>query len=110
MNFPIPSQSDPHNKLKYVPEETRKKFIGQKIPSYKEFLELAVTYNKTIVFDLAQPPAGHPYYVGDVVELVANITLQSGIRQEQVGVVVVFVQEVTDDISFPLGKHITHQH
>ncbi|XP_071798587.1 glycerophosphodiester phosphodiesterase domain-containing protein 5-like isoform X1 [Asterias amurensis] len=77
-------KSDPHNKLKYVPEETRKKFIGQKIPSYKEFLELAVMYNKTIVFDLAHPPAGHPYYAGDVVELVVNITLQSGIKQDKV--------------------------
>ncbi|XP_038050263.1 glycerophosphodiester phosphodiesterase domain-containing protein 5-like isoform X2 [Patiria miniata] len=76
-------QRDPYHKLKYVPEKTKEKYKQQKIPSFQDFLRLAIQYNKSVVFDLSKPREGH-HFRHNYTQVVVDIILASGIQQEKV--------------------------
>ncbi|XP_071949354.1 glycerophosphodiester phosphodiesterase domain-containing protein 5-like [Antedon mediterranea] len=76
-------ERDPFRTVKSIPDDIKNTFPNQKILKYEELLNIAMMNNKSVLFDIRQPPSYHPYY-STWLELVVNTTLKSGIKQDQV--------------------------
>ncbi|XP_033117902.1 glycerophosphodiester phosphodiesterase domain-containing protein 5-like [Anneissia japonica] len=76
-------ERDPFRTVKSIPEHIKNEFHKQRIPTLKDLLNLAILYNKSVIFDIREPDENHPYY-STWIEVVVNTTLETGIRQEKI--------------------------
>ena len=58
-------------------------FARQRIPSFQQFLELAKTRGKIVIFDLREPPVGHAYHKTYINQTLGTIAA-SGIHHDKV--------------------------
>jgi len=53
------------------------------LPTFEDFLRIAVTHNKTIIFDIGELSTMHPYY-DKVIQLLIETIRNSGISEDKV--------------------------
>jgi glycerophosphoryl diester phosphodiesterase len=58
-------------------------FEGQHIPTFRQFLDVAVREGKIIIFDVNEPPVGHPYHHTYLNKTIAEI-LAAGVPPHKV--------------------------
>lgn len=76
-------QDDPFGTVKFLSEEERMSISYQRIPTLQEFTSFARKMNKTVLFDLQQPPEDHPYHES-FVNVTLDVILESGLAESQV--------------------------
>lgn len=66
-----------------ITQDTQELFSSQLIPTFRQFLEVAKNAGKSVLFDLSEPPVGHPHH-----KTYLNLTLKdihdSGIPHNKV--------------------------
>ena len=58
-------------------------FREQKMPTFAQFLEVARTTGKNVIFDVREPPSTHPH-ISDYINKSLETVLQSGIDLRKV--------------------------
>lgn len=76
-------ERDPFRTVRHLSEEEKEKYKKQKIMLLKDLLELVVTANISLVFDLRRPIYGHPYYDNYINHTLSEI-FKHDIRNHQV--------------------------
>ncbi|XP_066437012.1 glycerophosphoinositol inositolphosphodiesterase GDPD2 isoform X4 [Eleutherodactylus coqui] len=74
-------QKNPFGTAGSLTEDQLKEAMQQKIPSLEEVLIACEKHNISIMFDLRQPPPGHPYYES-FVNVTVNTILNTSIRHD----------------------------
>jgi len=75
--------TNPRLSLQYLSEDDKVEARNQTIPSLEEYVTLAKTNNKSVIFDLSRPPQGHPYH-DNWVNITVETILRTGINESQV--------------------------
>lgn len=66
------------------PLQVKRTNIKETIPTFSDFLTIAVTHNKTVIFDVTEPQgSNHPYQKG-FVKLIIDAIKESNIHEEKV--------------------------
>ncbi|XP_078694017.1 glycerophosphodiester phosphodiesterase domain-containing protein 5-like isoform X1 [Branchiostoma floridae x Branchiostoma belcheri] len=76
-------QSDPFGTVGGMSARRRALIANQSVGTFKDFLQLANTYNIRVIFDLYPPPRGHPFHK-NFANYTLNFVLQSGLPQSSV--------------------------
>ncbi|XP_028818762.1 glycerophosphodiester phosphodiesterase domain-containing protein 5 isoform X2 [Denticeps clupeoides] len=77
-------QRDPFGMASSLPPEEQVQMRNQTVPTLKDFLDLAARHDQLVIFDLRQPPVGHPYrytWIQRILEVLHN---ESSINSSQV--------------------------
>ena len=67
-------------------QKERELFSSQKIPTFRNFLEMAARRKTTILFDLSEPPPSHPYH-HSYVNLTLNEIKAAGMPLDKVKII-----------------------
>ncbi|XP_061904976.1 glycerophosphodiester phosphodiesterase domain-containing protein 5-like isoform X1 [Entelurus aequoreus] len=76
--------TDPFNTASSLGKEERLRAGNQSVCSLLDFLQLAARTDKLVIFDLYQPPEGHPYRMSWIQRTLDVIHKESSIRPSQV--------------------------
>ncbi|KAG7470940.1 hypothetical protein MATL_G00119180 [Megalops atlanticus] len=75
---------DPFGTVSLLDPEDQVRAQNQTVPTLRDFLDLAATHGKLVIFDLHRPPSGHPYrdtWIARTLEVLHN---ESSINSSQV--------------------------
>ncbi|XP_046720663.1 glycerophosphodiester phosphodiesterase domain-containing protein 5 isoform X2 [Silurus meridionalis] len=77
-------QRDPFGTASSLGPDERAQVENQTVPTLKEFLDLAAQHQSLVIFDLRQPPPGHPYQDTWITRTLEVIQNESSINSSQV--------------------------
>ncbi|XP_072049562.1 glycerophosphodiester phosphodiesterase domain-containing protein 5-like [Amphiura filiformis] len=72
---------NPYATVRELSEDEKTSYRSQKIMTMKEMFSLVLRYNRTLLLDVRQPPAGHPFHHSWMNVTLANI-LEAGVHPD----------------------------